>query len=77
MLIQRYINLPAIINFAFTLQVSWEGAALTFQVSLPNGGPASLVYGSLFATIGVTTVVLSLSEMASMYVSIQEVGVRC
>src|SRR5438034_455589 len=51
------------------MQGSWVGVALTFQLSLPNGGPAALVYGSIFATVGATAIVLSLAEMASMYVA--------
>lgn len=46
--------------------------ALVFQVSLTNGGPASLVYGSIFAAFGSLAIALSLAEMASMYVG----GVR-
>src|SRR5436190_8212693 len=74
---KRYINPRSIINFGFTLQASWEGASLGFQLSLPNGGPASLVYGSLFAGIGATTIVLSLAEMASMYVTMQATKPEC
>jgi choline transport protein len=64
--LQRYIDPTAIVNFGFTLQAAWEGAATSFQFSLLNGGPASLVYGSLFAGIGSTMVAISLAEMASM-----------
>jgi choline transport protein len=63
---QRYINLVPAINFSFVLQVSWEAAAATFQFSLSNGGPASIVYGSIFPGIGTTLVAISLAEMASM-----------
>ena len=66
---QRYINLAAIVNFGLTVQASWEGAGIAFHLSLPNGGPASLIYGTIFAGIGSTAVALSLSEMASMYVT--------
>jgi choline transport protein len=37
-----------------------------FQLSLSNGGPASITYGSIFAGIGTTLVAMSLAEMASM-----------
>lgn len=63
---QRYINFPAAINFGFILQASWENVALTFQFSLLNGGPAAMLYGSLFAGIGSNIVAASLAEMASM-----------
>jgi choline transport protein len=37
-----------------------------FQLALVNGGPASIVYGTIFAGIGTTLVAMSLAEMASM-----------
>lgn len=49
--------------------LSWIALAVSFQVSLPNGGPAALVYGSMVAIIGSIAISLSLAEMASMYVS--------
>ncbi|PVH93649.1 amino acid transporter [Periconia macrospinosa] len=64
--LERYINVFSTVNFSFVLQCSWEAAALTFQFSLTNGGPASIVYGSIFAGIGTTLVACSLAEMASM-----------
>ncbi|KAF2679390.1 amino acid transporter [Lentithecium fluviatile CBS 122367] len=64
--LERYINLVSAINFSFLLQCSWEAAAVTFQFSLTNGGPASIVYGSIFAGIGTTLVATSLAEMASI-----------
>jgi amino acid permease len=39
---------------------------VSFQFSLLNGGPASLVYGSLVAGLGSTAIATSLAEMASM-----------
>ncbi|KAF2252416.1 amino acid transporter, partial [Trematosphaeria pertusa] len=63
---QRYINLVAIVNFGFTLQAGWETVGLTLQYVLYNGGPASLVYGSILAGIGSTAIATSLGEMASI-----------
>lgn len=54
-------------NFSFVLQSSWVGAAATMQLALINGGPASIVYGSVFSGIGTTCVAVSLAEIASMY----------
>lgn len=65
-MIQRYINLVPAVNFSFVLQISFEAAAATFQFSLSNGGPASIVYGSIFSGIGTSLVALSLAQMASM-----------
>ena len=61
------------VNFGFTLQASWEAIAISFQLSLPNGGPASLVYGSILTGIGASAIAISLAEMASMYVATPQV----
>lgn len=50
------------------MQSAWETFALTFQFSLFNGGPASMVYGAILAAFGGSAVALSLAEMASMSV---------
>ncbi|KAF2718173.1 amino acid transporter [Polychaeton citri CBS 116435] len=65
-LIEGYIELLAIINFGFTLQAAWEASGLSLQFSLLNGGPASLVYGSLLAGTGSCLIAASLAEMASI-----------
>lgn len=64
--LERYINPAAIVNFGFTLQAAWEAAGSSFQFSLLNGGPASLVYGSIVAGLGSTAIATSLAEMASL-----------
>jgi choline transport protein len=56
------------VAFGLTLQASWEAVAVTFQASLLNGGPVSMVYGMLLATTGSTAMALSMGEMASMCV---------
>jgi choline transport protein len=65
---KRFINLPAIFNFGLCLQADWETLATTFQFSLLNGGPASIVYGGFIAGFGCVAIAMSLAEMASMYV---------
>ncbi|KAK0109940.1 hypothetical protein ONS95_002607 [Cadophora gregata] len=67
---ERYINPQAIVNFGFTLQAAWEASVASFQFSLLNGGPASLVYGSIVAGIGSTAIALSLAEMASLWITV-------
>lgn len=64
---QRYISQNPIICFGLTLQASWVGIALTFQASMFNGGPVTLIYGIIIATLGSTALAASLGEMASMY----------
>jgi amino acid transporter len=53
--------------FQVLTQASWETVSITFQFSLLNGGPASMVYGGILAGFGATAVAMSLAEMASMY----------
>ena len=64
--LQQYINASSSVNFSFLMQCSWEASALTFQFALSNGGPASIVYGSIFAWVGTMLVALSLAEISSM-----------
>ena len=55
-------------NFEVITQCAWETISITFQFSLLNGGPASMVYGGILAGFGATAVAMSLAEMASMCV---------
>ncbi|KAF2092459.1 amino acid transporter [Rhizodiscina lignyota] len=64
--LERYIALKPIVAFGLTLQSSWEAIAISFQSSLLNGGPISLVYGMLIVTLGSTALAASLGEMASV-----------
>lgn len=42
---------------------------MTFQFALANGGPASMIYGSILAGLGCCAVGFSLAELASMLVT--------
>ncbi|KAF2183460.1 amino acid transporter [Zopfia rhizophila CBS 207.26] len=64
--LERYINHQSIANFGVIILASWESFAVTFQFALANGGPASMFYGSILASLGVTAVGLSLAELASI-----------
>lgn len=39
----------------------------TNSAAMINGGPASLIYGFIYASLGALTTAASLAEMASMY----------
>jgi choline transport protein len=56
------------VAFGLTLQSSWEAIAVSFQASLFNGGPSSLLYGMLLVGVGSLALAASLGEMASVYV---------
>jgi choline transport protein len=67
---QRYIALKPMVAFGLTLQSSWEAIAISFQASLFNGGPISLVWGMLIVGLGSSALAASLGEMASMFVCV-------
>ncbi|KAF2708629.1 amino acid transporter [Pleomassaria siparia CBS 279.74] len=62
----RYINLASVVNFGVIILASWESFAVTFQFALANGGPSSMVYGSILAGFGACAVGFSLAELASI-----------
>ena len=64
---QRYINFLPTFFFGANLQATWESVAVSFQAGLLNGGPTSLVYGTIIAWIGSLALAASMAEMASMY----------
>ncbi|KIK52429.1 hypothetical protein GYMLUDRAFT_251252 [Collybiopsis luxurians FD-317 M1] len=64
--LERYINLPSVVNFGVIILASWESFAVTFQFALTNGGPASMFYGSILAGLGATVTGLSLAELSSI-----------
>jgi hypothetical protein len=56
------------VNFSIIILALWESFAVTFQFALVNGGPASMLYGSILAGLGACGVGFSLAELALMYV---------
>ncbi|KAF2816758.1 amino acid transporter [Mytilinidion resinicola] len=64
--LDRYITLKPAVAFGLTVLSTWEGIGITFGAGLLNGGPTSLVYGLVMATIGSLSIALSLGEMASI-----------
>ncbi|KAI4223116.1 MAG: hypothetical protein LQ349_007490 [Xanthoria aureola] len=63
---QRRFGRISLVAFSTTLLASWESIACLLQDGLINGGPASLVYGLLFAFAGSLATCASLAEMTSM-----------
>jgi choline transport protein len=64
--LDKYISLKPMVAFGLCLQGSWESIAISFQGSLLNEGPVSLVYGIMLTAMGSSAIALSLGEMASM-----------
>ncbi|KAK5173710.1 uncharacterized protein LTR77_002391 [Saxophila tyrrhenica] len=68
--LDRYLSSKPIISFGLTLQASWEAVAISFQSTLLNGGPSTLVYGMLLSTFGSSAMAATLGEMASINPSV-------
>ncbi|RMY16402.1 hypothetical protein D0868_00336 [Hortaea werneckii] len=64
--LDRYLSSKPIISFGLTLQASWEAIAISFQSTLQNGGPSTLVYGCILSTFGSAAMAATLGELASM-----------
>ncbi|KAK5166550.1 uncharacterized protein LTR77_008093 [Saxophila tyrrhenica] len=64
--LDKYINFLPTVAFSGNLQCSWEAVAVSFQAGLLNGGPTSLVYGTLLCWIGNLATAASIGEMASI-----------
>ncbi|OCK96679.1 amino acid transporter [Cenococcum geophilum 1.58] len=64
--LDRYISLKPAVAFGLTVLSTWEGIGITLGAGLLNGGPTALVWGLILASIGSTSIALSLGEMASI-----------
>lgn len=64
--LDRYLSSKPILSFGLTLQASWEAVAISFQSTLLNGGPSTLVYGCILSVFGSASMAASLGEMASV-----------
>jgi len=64
--LDEYLSTKPIIAFGTTLQASWEALALSFQSALFNGGPSTLVYGSILSGVASASMAATLGEMASI-----------
>jgi amino acid permease len=51
-----------------TVLSSWTGISLTMSAAFLNGGPTTLVWGTLLSGLGSLAIAASLGELASMYV---------
>ena len=48
------------------LQASWEAIAISFQSTLVNGGPSTILYSCVLSTFGSVAMAATLAEMASI-----------
>ncbi|KAK5730374.1 hypothetical protein LTR15_000311 [Elasticomyces elasticus] len=63
---QRYLSLKPAVAFAMTVLSSWTGISLTMSAAFLNGGPTTLVWGTLLAGAGSLAIAASLGELASI-----------
>lgn len=64
--LDRYLATKPIVAFGLTLQASWEALAISFQSTMVNGGPSTLLYGSILSGFASAAMAATLAEMASM-----------
>lgn len=64
--LDRYLATKPIVAFGLTLQASWEALAISFQSTMYNGGPSTLLYGSILSGFASASMAATLAEMASM-----------
>ncbi|KAJ5408946.1 choline transport protein [Penicillium cosmopolitanum] len=69
--LKRNFGLWSILGFSCTILITWEGIVVLFLQAYENGGPAGAVYGFIFVWIGVASTFAVLSELASMYQSLE------
>ena len=66
---QREWNFIAVLAMSSCTLCTWEATSALFAGAFLNGGPASVVYGFIVATLGTLAIAASMAEMASMYAS--------
>ncbi|EQB43057.1 hypothetical protein CGLO_18375 [Colletotrichum gloeosporioides Cg-14] len=65
--LKRNFSPAAILATSVSLMATWEALCSTMSTGLVNGGPSSLVYGSIIAFVGSTCSAMSLAELASIH----------
>jgi hypothetical protein len=73
-MLQRYLSLKPAVAFGLTVLSSWTGISLTVSAAFLNGGPTTLVWGTILAGVGTLAIAASLGELASMYVAGDSLG---
>ncbi|KAE8393058.1 putative amino acid permease [Aspergillus alliaceus] len=64
--LKRNFSILSILAFSCTIIATWEGLLDTFLIPMENGGPATAVYGYIFAWIGTASCFVILAELSSM-----------
>ncbi|KAF2773611.1 hypothetical protein EJ03DRAFT_245156, partial [Teratosphaeria nubilosa] len=65
--LKRNSGFWTILGLTASMMCTWEPVFFANATAMENGGPVTLVYGFIYASLGAATTALSLGEMASMY----------
>ena len=65
--IRKYIGPLTMIALCFNICSSWAGLSTSTQIALLQGGPVTLIYGTIIITIIYFCISLVLAELASVY----------
>jgi choline transport protein len=65
--IRKTITPLTMLAICFNICSSWAGLATSIQIALIQGGPMTLIYGILVATVIYLGISLILAELASVY----------
>jgi hypothetical protein len=63
---KRFLTLTPAAAFGVTALSSWTGVSLTIGPALLNGGPTTIIYGTILSGLGTLAIAASLGELASM-----------
>ncbi|KAK5115262.1 hypothetical protein LTR62_001462 [Meristemomyces frigidus] len=65
--LQRNFGFWTMLGLTASMMCTWEAVFFANSTAMLNGGPATLVYGFIYAILGALSTAASLGEMASMY----------
>jgi hypothetical protein len=64
---KRGFGFFTILGLTASMMCTWEAVFFANFTAMLNGGPATLVYGFIYAMLGALSTAASLAEMASIY----------
>lgn len=64
---QRNFGFWTLLGLTASMMCTWEAVFFANATAMFNGGPATLVYGFIYAALGALATAASLAEMASIY----------
>lgn len=65
--LRRHFGFWSLVGLTASMMCTWEAVYFANGTAMLNGGPATLVYGFIYAWLGALSTAASLAEMASIY----------